>query len=440
MPVPDAFPDPSDGDSGLPPSGDARRARLGPPEPAELGLLSEYRPPQTTERVGRHVALALATFASMVWAGGTISGLAGRFTLREWIVGPLDLTVFSLLVDDGFLSVGLAYAVPFFLFLTVHEFGHYLAARRHRVSVSLPYYIPIPLTGTLGTFGAVIRIREPIRRTRQLFDIGAAGPLAGVVVAILATAWAAWSLPPPAYLLDVPGHEDVMAALMQTGAFPPFEGVSAGAQALVFGDTPLFHLLGSLGPYRVPGHEIMHYPVLLAGWLGLFFTALNLLPVGQLDGGHVVYALFGPRVHSVVARVTTLLLLLSGAIGAAGDLVPWIGEATGVGEIAGWAVLAVVVAGATRRLFDDEWRIVLPAVAAVLGLVVWMVFGLPGLAAEVGYTGWLFWIGLILFVIRVDHPPVLVPDALSPRQRALGYLCLVLFVLCFSIQPIQVLG
>ena len=405
-----------------------------PPRPGAASVLTDYTPPSAEparDRLWLHALLFAATFASMVWAGGALVGRAALWPTEPSAWWLLDKTGLSLLGDPDFVRDGLLYAVPFLAFLTVHEFGHYVAARVVKTRVSLPYYIPIPLLGSLGTFGAVIRIKEPLRRTRQLFDIGAAGPLAGFVVAVGVLVAAVYALPPAEYLLDVPGHLAEAAALAQTGALPAFDPatVEPGTQAFVFGDTPLFHLLSGLGAYRVPGHEIMHYPVLLAGWLGLFFTALNLLPVGQLDGGHVVYALFGPAVHRVVARVTTLLLLLSGGVGLV---------STPGAEWTWWLGLALVYALAFARLFDGVWALVAPAVGGALALTALVVFATPGLAAAVGYTGWLVWIGLILFVVRVDHPPVQVREPLTPARKALGYLCLVIFVLCFSIQPIQI--
>ena len=246
------------------------------------------------------------------------------------------------------------------------------------------------------------------------------------------------TLPGPGYLTDVSGHADTARYLVETGAFPTFDPdlVARGSQALVLGDTPLFHAVGALGWVRVPGNEIAHYPLLLAGWLGLFFTALNLLPVGQLDGGHVVYALFGPAVHGVVARVTTLLLLFSGAVGLASDL----GDPAGlmVGPWTLWAALALVLSLALARLFDGEWRLVAVGTAVGTALVAVVVVGLPGLAARVGWAGWLFWVAMILFVIRVDHPPVVRPEPLTPARKALAWLCIAIFALCFSVQPIQV--
>ena len=382
-----------------------------------------------------HVLLFVATFASMVLAGVTLAGRAEAYDAGGWPVMLAD---------------GLLYTVPFLVFLTVHEFGHYIAARRHGVRVSLPYYLPIPLPGSLGTFGAVIRIKEPIRRTRQLFDIGAAGPLAGFAVALGVLVAAIATLPPAEYLLTVGGtaHELTVAAFREVGAFPPREAMAPdGSGAIVFGETPLYHLLMGVADYRVPGYETSHYPVLLAGWLGLFFTALNLLPVGQLDGGHVVYALFGPRVHAVVARVATLLLILSGALGWVRDMVPLLVQVpplAGLGPhaaLGGWAALALLVLILLRRFFGgggEGLRAALVGTPVLLALV-WAVGAFaPGVAAAAGYWGWLMWSGLILFFIRLDHPPVLVAEPLTPARTALGLLCLLIFALCFSIQPIRV--
>ena len=405
--------------------------RLPEPPPHEASLLTDYEPPAPDrDRWGLHLGLFVFTFVSTVWCGGFLVARDVRWTVSA--DGPVPGWL-AVLADPAFLQDGLMYAVPFLLFLTVHEFGHYTAARLLRTRVSLPYFIPIPLPGTLGTFGAVIRIQEPLRRTRQLFDIGAAGPLAGFVVAVGVLVAATLTLPGADYLLSVTGHADTARFLEATGSFPPFDPslVAQGSTAMVMGDTPLFHLLGSLGWTRVPGNEVIHYPLLLAGWLGLFFTALNLLPVGQLDGGHVVYALFGPAVHRVVARVTTLLLLFSGAVGLArdlGGLAPW----------TLWVAVALVLSLALARLFDGEWRLVGIGTAIGTALVALVTLALPGLAAHVGWTGWLFWVLMILFVIRVDHPPVLVREPLTPVRKALGWLCIVIFVLCFSIQPIQV--
>jgi membrane-associated protease RseP (regulator of RpoE activity) len=393
-------------------------------EPSRSASPAPYAPPpEPGDRLWLHLGLFVATFASMVYAGGTLAGRAVAWEAEGAAAMWLD---------------GLRYAVPFIVFLTVHEFGHYLMARRHRIRVSLPFYIPVPLAGSFGTFGAVIRIKEPIRRTRQLFDIGAAGPLAGFVVALATLLVAVWLLPPVSYLNSVGGHDALVATVEQTGVFPPFdaEQLGPGDMAFRFGDTPLFLLVSQLGDYVVPDYERFHYPVLLAAWLGLFFTALNLLPVGQLDGGHVVYAMFGPTVHAVVARMTVLILLLSAALGFVGDTAP----SMGLDGWRLWAGLALVLALALAKLFEGDWILVAPSLVGAVALVAAVDRWLPALRDAAGYSGWFVWIALILFVIRVDHPPVLFREPLTARQKALGWLCIVLFGLCFSVKPITIVG
>ncbi len=396
------------------------------PPAADSGILGPYSSPEEPrDRIWLHVTLFLATLASMVAVSAFLPAPGIAYTARDVAYA-----------GEGWperLADGLRYAVPFLLFLTVHEFGHYLTARRYGISVSLPYFLPVPLPGSLGTFGAVIRIREPFRRMQALFDVGAAGPLAGVVVALAVYVAGVLTLPPPAYLLGVGGHEPSVVSLLQTGAFPPLDlaGLGPNGSAVVFGDTPLTHLLAGLGAYRVPGHELMHYPLLLAGWLGLFFTALNLLPVGQLDGGHVVYALFGPRVHAVVARATVTLLVFSAALG--GIHGP---SVFGFTAWQAWVAMALGVSVAMAKMFEGEWRLVAPAAVGVVAAVALVDRLMPAVASAVGFSGWTFWVALILFLVRVDHPYVPPTEALTPGRRALGVLCLVLFVLSFSVQPI----
>src|SRR5690606_9542767 len=189
------------------------RSRAPYRDPVADSLLTDYDDPPR-QRYGLHLGLFLLTFVSAVYAGGVLVGRDRLYGVTPSRFGDF-FSGLSVLADADFLGDGLRYAVSFLLFLTVHEFSHFVAARRHRIDVSLPYYIPIPLIGLpiliFGTFGAVIRIREPLRRTRQLFDVGAAGPLAGFVVALGLLAYAVATLPPPSYLLDVPGHADVVS-------------------------------------------------------------------------------------------------------------------------------------------------------------------------------------------------------------------------------------
>ena len=191
---------------------------------------------------------------------------------------------------------GAPFAFTLLAILGVHEFGHYFTARYYHASVSLPYFIPAPPPFLFGTLGAIIRMRSPAKDRNSLFDIAAAGPLAGLVIAI------------PAILIGLE---------WSTVARPPSGG------HIVFGDSLLMRLLihlkfGSLGE----GMDVFVHPVALAGWVGLFVTALNLFPVGQLDGGRIAYALFGRR-HRFVGIATFLALLALGAVTGATNWVVW---------------------------------------------------------------------------------------------------------------------
>ena len=179
---------------------------------------------------------------------------------------------------------GLRFSAPLLLILLAHEFGHFVACRYWRVEASLPYFIPSP--SLFGTWGAFIRIRSPIYSRKGLFDIGVSGPIAGFIV--LAPFLAA------GVLLSRPLPE---------GAAP---------QSFVFGTPLLLRLLewvrfGSLEPSR-----ILLHPMAVAGWAGLLATAMNLLPIGQLDGGHILYAAGGERWHRIVSRASVLMLALLG--------------------------------------------------------------------------------------------------------------------------------
>ena len=393
-------------------------------------LLTDYEAPPHRDRLWLHALLFAATVATAVWAG---VGLVGR---------DYDALGTAVLVWDG-----LRYAVPLLLFLTVHEFGHYLTARRYRIDVSLPFYIPFPLfflQPNIGTFGAVIRIREPIRRTRQLFDIGVAGPLAGFAVALGVLLYALATLPPPEYVLDLMGHDQLKLFVRRFGEFPPAPLPDpSGLGALTIGQTPLYWALTQLFPNVPPMYEMYHYPVLFAGWLGLFFTALNLLPVGQLDGGHIVYALVGPRWHGRIARAFVLVLLFSASLGLlldAGGAMEGFAESNGypaaLGGVGLWLIVAALLHVFVGKLFEG----VRARVGALLGLVVAAAVALRigGVAEVIGYSGWFFWCLLIVTLVKVDHPPVVIPEPLSPGRRALGVLAMVLFVLCFSFKPLYI--
>ncbi|WP_148286722.1 site-2 protease family protein, partial [Halarchaeum acidiphilum] len=171
--------------------------------------------------------------------------------------------------------------------LGVHEFGHYLMTRYHDVDASLPYFIPIPFT-PIGTLGAVIRMRGVMPDRKALFDIGVAGPVAGLVATIVVSA-VGLLLPP----ISVPAI--------------PADGVAIG-----FGNPPLLRLIAwAIGRPLSYGDGLAVNPVVFGGWVGMFVTFLNLLPAGQLDGGHVMRAVFGPAYERVAPVVPAVLFGLA---------------------------------------------------------------------------------------------------------------------------------
>lgn len=175
---------------------------------------------------------------------------------------------------------GATFAVPLLLILLFHEFGHYIMSRRSRIKVSLPYFIPGPTI--LGTFGAIIRSKSPFKNRKELLDVGATGPIAGFAISILALIF---GLQASQVVQEIPG------------------------QAFILGDSLAFKFVSWLVLESVPeGYDILLSPMAFAGWAGLLVTMLNLLPIGQLDGGHIAYALFGKN-QKFIAKIIVLGLI-----------------------------------------------------------------------------------------------------------------------------------
>lgn len=201
-------------------------------------------------------------------------------------------TVQALLTDPALLKNGLSFSVSLLFILTAHESGHYVACRLYGVDATLPFFIPTPpLIGPAGTLGAFIKILSPMPSRRATFDIGVAGPIAGFValIPVAMLGFLTWNYAPPA-----------------TAFNSPPDTASLG---LVFSDPLLMRLLASASgvDLSVP---MLSNPFYFAAWLGLLVTALNLIPSGQLDGGHAVYAVFGERVHRWTGRVAFVVMAI----------------------------------------------------------------------------------------------------------------------------------
>ncbi len=329
---------------------------------------------------------------------------------------------------------GLLFAGLLLSFLTVHEFGHYFAAVYHNIKVTLPYYIPIPIG--IGTLGAVIRIKERIRRMHKLFDVGAAGPVAGFIVALVVLLIGFATLPEPDYVMNFAGHPELKEYVAQNGTYPDFITDETDQQGvLTVGNTLLYTALASMFDNVPPMWEMYHFPFLFAGWLGLFFTALNLMPVGQLDGGHILYSLIGYRKHSIVAKLFFgLITAIAGA-----EAIPVIkGFISGYLDIpfAEYVVWGFVLFLLMDRAFRGNRSWVYAMIAASIGGSILYTLAVGGIEPGQASFIWLIWSFFIAFVVGVDHPPVDIEEKLSPGRRVIGWLSMLIFLLCISPNPI----
>lgn len=217
-----------------------------------------------------HWLLFMLTIVTTTWAGAAHQGI-NLFTQPERF------------------TAGLPYSFGLLAILGVHEMGHYFAARRHGIDVTPPFFIPVPFA--LGTFGAFIKMRSPSQDRIALFDVAVAGPLAGLVIAI------------PALLIGLRTSTILPPETEALGHM--FGGTSVGSSLLFAALAKL-----SLGDGLQSGHIIRLSPLAFAGWLGLFITALNLMPIGQLDGGHMARAMFGTRTGTNISRIAMWTLFL----------------------------------------------------------------------------------------------------------------------------------
>jgi len=234
-----------------------------------------------------NVILLVATLLSVLYVGSMLG-------INELAADPSSLTPFEygqLLarVNQGewyyYLYLGIPYALSILTILGAHELGHYFAARRRKHAASLPFFIPFPFNG-FGTFGAFIQLREPMRNRKILLEVGAAGPLAGLIFAV------------PILLFGL--------ATSQVGAITP-GGLTEGNSILYA--LAKFLTFGQFLP--TPQSDVLVNSIAWAGWIGLFVTGLNLIPLGQLDGGHVMYSLIGERAKQLYVPVVALIGFLS---------------------------------------------------------------------------------------------------------------------------------
>ncbi len=287
-----------------------------------------------------HPLLFFFTFITMSLTGAEFQG--------KWIIE-----------DPSGIVHGFLYALALIIILSIHESGHYYHALRYKLPVTLPYFIPfyIPFMFQLGTFGAFIKMQGQMINRKALMDIGVSGPIWGFAASLAALT------------LGFAFFPDYQGMVKQISAVHPFPMPEGEGINIIMGKNLIFGLFQHFFHAEyLPMNEIYHFPLIFAGWIGTFVTALNLLPVGQLDGGHLMYALIGKNARYV-----------------------------GMGFVSALAVLSFFT------------------------------------------SGWLLWVLLLIFLIRVKHPPVMDEgEELDIKRRYLGYLGIAVFLLCFIPAPVTV--
>lgn len=302
-------------------------------------------------RILRHIILLLLTAVTTTFTGASWVIPEGAAT-DDSIIGILLLPITYVLKETAAgnmtpLQNGLLFTFTLLMILGAHELGHYFACRHYGIRATLPFFLPAPpVISLFGTFGAVIKIKEPITTRRALFDIGIAGPLAGFAFALPAS---------------------VIGLLMAEPVTP------SGLSGMQFHDPLLFILISK---WFGVSQWIHWNPVYWAAWGALLVTALNLFPVGQLDGGHVLYAVFGRRIHK-------------------------------------WVSLIVCISVATLAVLSYQF------------------YNSPM---------WFLWAIVLFFLFKVGHPPVAEDESLGKGRIILAMVALIVFLLCFMPFPITITG
>jgi membrane-associated protease RseP (regulator of RpoE activity) len=356
-----------------------------------------------------HGFLLILTFITTTLAGG------------EWVYSK------SVMADgDSFLTweyfiKSMAFSIPFVGILLIHELGHFFTSIYHKVKCTLPFFIPAWLgfigAPSIGTFGAIIRMKGFINSRKKFFDIGVAGPLAGFVIAFGVLVYGFTTLPPADFIYSVhPEYAD-----------PDFEGYGEDALDFELGGNFLFWAMGEVlaDPERMPSmSEMIHYPFLFAGYLALFFTALNLLPIGQLDGGHVVFGLF-PKHHKQISIAVFTLFLGYAGVGMISPAMPVEELIIRLPLYIGFLYICY-----SRTDFTTQNKATIALSLAALQ------YALAFLKPEwEGYQGWLFFAFLLGRVMGLKHPEVSGLRSLDTKRKIIGWIAILIFAMCFSPRP-----
>ena len=360
----------------------------------------------------RHIGLFIITFLTCAFAGAEWMGIPPPYHLSSFLKA-------------------LPYSVSIMFIISCHEFGHYFAAKYHKIKATLPYYIPfppIPWFINFGTMGAVIRTKSPIYSKKAMFDIGVAGPIAGFAACLIVLIYGFIHVPGINYLLAI--HPDF---------FTPNFGKNA--IHLAFGNTLLFSFFKIVfihtGQFFPPMSEIYHYPYLCVGWFGLFITSMNMIPIGQLDGGHIAYTLFGELKHYKIAVLFIIILTTIGVLGVI-ETTPDLIASYGLWGWLLWIIPLFFIVKIFQEIRHYKFAlisfIIIIAALAALAIYEWR----TGFSTNFGWIGWLIWAMLSFFIIKLKHPVVPDDRELDSGRIFIGYLSFFIFIISFSPTPFMI--
>ena len=278
---------------------------------------------------------------------------------------------------EGTITGAVLFSLSLLLILGTHEMGHYYYGKKYGEDITLPYFIPAPpILSIIGTFGAFIRIKSQIKSKKALFDIGIAGPIAGVIVAI------------PVIIIGLSLSQVVEVEQLNNNP----------GLLIITGDTLIFKALTLLALPNLPGgYEYLHHPMAFAGWVGLLVTALNLIPCGQLDGGHILYCLFSKKLHGYISKIMVVMLIVLGV-------------------------------GTNEILLSVDKYFSLLQIFPILNYILFE-----------GWLGWLIW-AFLLTMLGTNHPPTVIDDlgVIDIKRKILALVAVLLFIGSFTPVPLIV--
>jgi hypothetical protein len=364
-----------------------------------------------------------------------ITFISATLTGAEWIYGRVFFFGENTLGWPEFFE-GFKYSVPFLGVLTIHEFGHYFTAKKHKTDVTLPYYLPLWLGGlnsTFGTLGAFIRIKERINSRIKYFDIGISGPLAGFVASLFVLWYGFTHLPPLDYVFEL------FPVFKQYGNdYGKFLETSPDYMSLKLGDSLIFNFFEQ----KVSSGELPHpylytnYPIIFAGYLSLFFTALNLLPIGQLDGGHILYGLIGDRAFNIVSPILFSCFIFYAGLGYFNAYEFTTQDTQMFFILIGKFVAFILFNYFCFSKITDNLMTNLIIALSVVSLQLLISYFFPTIE---GYSGFLAFGLMIGRFLGVYHPSTSDMKPLTLERKILGWVALIIFIICFSPKPFTII-